>query len=180
MSAPAAGAAAGGSGLLATTASVVRNRPAMEAAFCSAERVTLTGSVTPAASRSSYSLVAAFRPYRQGRERTLSITTSPDSPAFSAICFDRGFDGAEHDRGTGCLVAFELTSLSALAAARTRATPPPGSRPSSMAALALRTASSMRCLRSLASTSVAAPTLMTATPPASLARTLLQLLTIVV
>src|SRR5690606_25076905 len=29
------------SGLSATTASVVRNRPAMEAAFCSAERVTL-------------------------------------------------------------------------------------------------------------------------------------------
>ena len=67
MSAPAAGAAAGGSGLLATTASVVRNSPAMEAAFCRAERVTLTGSVTPAASRSSYSLVAAFRPWPSGR-----------------------------------------------------------------------------------------------------------------
>ncbi|CPU65576.1 Uncharacterised protein [Mycobacteroides abscessus] len=42
--------------------------------------------------------------------------------------------------------------------------------PSSTAAFALRTASSMRCLRSLSSTSVAAPALMTATPPASFAR----------
>ena len=41
------------SGLSATTASVVRNRAAIDAAFCSAERVTLTGSLMPAASRSS-------------------------------------------------------------------------------------------------------------------------------
>src|SRR5690606_15376444 len=59
---PPAGAGAGFSGLSAMTASVVRNRAAIEAAFCSAERVTLAGSGTPAASRSSYSPVAAFRP----------------------------------------------------------------------------------------------------------------------
>lgn len=41
------------SGLSATTASVVRNRAAIDAAFCSAERVTFTGSLMPAASRSS-------------------------------------------------------------------------------------------------------------------------------
>ena len=58
----------------------------------------------------------------------------------------------------------------AASAAWTRATPPPATMPSSTAAFALRTASSMRCLRSLSSTSVAAPTLITATPPASLAR----------
>ena len=40
--------AAAFSGLSATTASVVRNSAAMDAAFCSAERVTLTGSATPA------------------------------------------------------------------------------------------------------------------------------------
>ena len=34
------------SGLSATTASVVRNSAAMDAAFCSAERVTFTGSAT--------------------------------------------------------------------------------------------------------------------------------------
>ena len=52
----------------------------------------------------------------------------------------------------------------------TSAEPPPGMMPSSMAARVAETASSMRCLRSLSSTSVAAPTPMTQTPPASLAR----------
>ena len=50
------------SGLSTTTASVVRNSAAIEAAFCSAERVTLAASMTPALMRSSYSPVAAFRP----------------------------------------------------------------------------------------------------------------------
>ena len=48
--------------------------------------------------------------------------------------------------------------------------PPPATTPSSIAARVAETASSMRCFFSLSSTSVAAPTLMTATPPASLAR----------
>ena len=50
------------SGLSATTASVVRNSAAMEAAFCSAERVTLAGSMMPSAIMSTYSPVAALRP----------------------------------------------------------------------------------------------------------------------
>src|SRR5690606_4230557 len=50
------------SGLSATTASVVRKRPAIEAALSSAERVTLTGSLMPAESMSTYSPVAALRP----------------------------------------------------------------------------------------------------------------------
>ena len=41
------------SGLSATTASVVRNSAAIEAAFCSAERVTLAASMTPIFTRSS-------------------------------------------------------------------------------------------------------------------------------
>ena len=45
-----------------TRVSVVRTRPAIEAALRSAERVTLTGSMMPAATRSTYSPVAAFRP----------------------------------------------------------------------------------------------------------------------
>ena len=61
MSPPGAAGAAF-SGLSATTASVVRKRPAMLAAFCSAERVTLAGSMMPAAMRSTYSPVAALRP----------------------------------------------------------------------------------------------------------------------
>src|SRR6266516_3185199 len=43
-----------------TTHSVVRSSPALDAAFCSAVRVTLVGSMTPAATRSSYSSVWAL------------------------------------------------------------------------------------------------------------------------
>ena len=46
---PAAGASTLGSGLSATTDSVVRMTDAMEEAFCRAERVTLVGSTIPAA-----------------------------------------------------------------------------------------------------------------------------------
>jgi len=47
-------------GALAITQSVINTSPAMEAAFCSATRVTLAGSITPSASRSPYSPVAAL------------------------------------------------------------------------------------------------------------------------
>jgi hypothetical protein len=57
---PAAGAS--GSGLSATSASVVSSSPAIDAAFCSAERVTLAGSMMPALTRSSYSPVSALSP----------------------------------------------------------------------------------------------------------------------
>jgi hypothetical protein len=53
---PPPGAPAGAfsfSGLSATTASVVRNRAAIDAAFCSAERVTFAGSMMPASSMST-------------------------------------------------------------------------------------------------------------------------------
>src|SRR5690606_12290558 len=169
-SGPPAGAAGAFSGLSATTASEVRNRPAIEPAFCSAERVTLTGSATPAASRSSYTSVSAFRPWPTGRLRTFSTTTPPSRPAFSAICLS----GASIALLTICApVASSPESSSdskTSLPAWMSATPPPATMPSSTAAFALRTASSMRCLRSLSSTSVAAPALMTATPPASFAR----------
>ena len=74
------------SGLSATTASVVRNRPAIDAAFCSAERVTLAGSMMPASIRSTYSPVAALRPQPGSRSRTFSATTPPSRPALMAIC----------------------------------------------------------------------------------------------
>ena len=51
----------------------------------------------------------------------------------------------------------------------TNAPPPPGTIPSSTAALVAFIASSTLSLRSLTSTSVAPPTLMTATPPANFA-----------
>ena len=48
------------SGISEIMASVVSIRPAMEAAFCSAVRVTLVGSMTPALTRSSYLPVPAL------------------------------------------------------------------------------------------------------------------------
>ena len=60
MSSPPPGiAGADFSGLSAMTASVVRNRAAIDAAFCRADRVTFAGSMMPAATRSTYSPLAA-------------------------------------------------------------------------------------------------------------------------
>src|SRR4029078_2086451 len=53
---------------------------------------------------------------------------------------------------------------------RMRATPPPGTTPSSTAARVALSASSTRAFFSFISVSVAAPTLIRATPPTSLAR----------
>jgi hypothetical protein len=55
-----AGTSTSRSGFSVTTASVVSRRPAIDAAFWSAVRVTLVGSMTPAATRSSYSSVRAL------------------------------------------------------------------------------------------------------------------------
>ena len=62
ISSPPGAIGAAFSGLSAMTASVVRNSAAIDAAFCSAERVTFAGSMMPAAMRSTYSPVAALRP----------------------------------------------------------------------------------------------------------------------
>ena len=59
---------------------------AMDAALRSAERVTLTGSMTPAATRSPYSPVAALRPWPTRQlARPWRRRRSPRRPAFSAI-----------------------------------------------------------------------------------------------
>ena len=60
-------------------------------------------------------------------------------------------------------------SLSSAFCARTSATPPPGTTPSSTAARVACSASSRRAFFSFISISVAAPTLITATPPESFA-----------
>ena len=65
---------------------------------------------------------------------------------------------------------FSSLSLPIAALARNNATPPPGTMPSSTAALVACIASSTRSFFSLTSTSVEPPTRMTATPPANLAR----------
>src|SRR5207247_5561716 len=73
------------SGISATIASVVRMFLAIDAAFCSAERVTIAGSITPAATRSSISPVAALRPCPAGALRTSLTTTEPSRPELLAI-----------------------------------------------------------------------------------------------
>src|SRR6266487_2993520 len=60
--APPAAAALVSSLMSAMRASVVSIRPAMEAAFCSARRVTLAGSMTPILTMSPYSPVSALKP----------------------------------------------------------------------------------------------------------------------
>src|SRR5262249_13590385 len=65
--------------------------------------------------------------------------------------------------------SFSPFNFSKALPARSRATPPPGRMPSSTAARVACMASSTRSLRSFTSTSVAPPTRITATPPASFA-----------
>ena len=98
-----------------------------------------------------------------------SSTTAPSTPAFAAICLT----GASRPRMMICTPVFSspstsLSSFSTAGIALTYAVPPPATMPSSTAARVAFSASSMRSFISFISTSVAAPTLITA--PASLAR----------
>ena len=80
-----AGAGATGSGLLATTASVVNIKLATDAAFCRAERLTLTGSIIPASIMLTHSPVAALKPVPSSAFFKRSITIDPSNPALWAI-----------------------------------------------------------------------------------------------
>src|ERR1700758_2691499 len=65
--------------------SVVKSRPATDAAFCRALRTTLVGSMMPALIRSSNSSVAALKPKEPLLFLILSTTTDPSQPALPAI-----------------------------------------------------------------------------------------------
>src|SRR6266403_1028485 len=83
---PPAAAALVSSLMSAMRASVVSMRPAMDAAFCRARRVTLAGSITPILTMSPYSPVSALKPKFSSLEsRILPITTAPSWPALRAI-----------------------------------------------------------------------------------------------
>src|SRR5581483_1544923 len=160
------------SGASATTASVVRMFFAIDAAFCSAERVTIVGSPIPLFSRSSTSPVSTFRPKPLSAARTCSTAIEPSRPAFVASWRS----GSSSERRMICAPVRSspsseprTSSFTASAAFRS-ATPPPGTWPSSSAARAAWRASSTRCFFSFISVSVDAPTLTTATPPDSFAR----------
>ena len=146
-------------GFSATIASVVIKRPATDAASCSAVRTTLAGSMTPRATRSPYSLAWASKPQLASvASSSLPTTTAPSRPEFSAIC-RAGHCNALRTISTptrwSSLVGFTLSSA---LIARSSATPPPGTTPSSTAARVACIASSTRSLRSLTSTSVEPPT----------------------
>ena len=101
---------------------------------------------------------------------TLETTTPPCSPAFSAMV-QSGTVRAERTTPTPILSSSPVVStLSSVLRARMKLTPPPGTMPSSTAARVAWRASSTRAFFSLSSASEAAPTLICATPPASLAR----------
>jgi hypothetical protein len=72
-------------GRSATIASVVISSPATEAAYFSAHRTTLVGSMMPASTRSLYSPCWASKPQLLFLlSSSLPITIEPSAPAFSA------------------------------------------------------------------------------------------------
>ena len=96
-----------GSGLSATSASVVSTMAAIDAAFCSAARVTLAGSTMPALTRSVSSPVAALSPVAPSSASTRCTHTEPSSPAFSAMRRAGVDERLPHRAGAGRLVARE-------------------------------------------------------------------------
>ena len=119
---------------------------------------------------STYSSVAALKPTPAFWFFTSATTTLLSKPALSAICL------------TGSSSALSIifapvfsspsrvsTYLDTAGIALQSATPPPATIPSSTAACVAFSASSILSFLSFSSVSVAAPTLMTATPPANFA-----------
>ena len=99
-----------------------------------------------------------------------STITDPSRPALIAICLT-GSSKAFTIIFTPVLSSLEVFSKSSSTFGITfnRTVPPPGTIPSSTAALVAASASSILNFLSLSSVSVAAPTSITATPPASFA-----------
>lgn len=83
---PAAGAAGSGAGMSVTAHSVVRINAAMDAAFCSAERVTFAGSMIPAETMSTHFMALASKPTPFFSFLQWSAMTAPSRPALAAIC----------------------------------------------------------------------------------------------
>ncbi len=163
-------AGAGSFGSSATIASVVTRRPATEAASCSAVRTTLVGSMMPLATMSTYSSFWASKPNVSLLfSSTLPTTMEPSTPAFSAICRIGASSAFSTMLMPAWTSALSLVRRPTAFLARSSAVPPPGTMPSCTAARVALSASSTRSFFSLTSISVAPPTRITATPPASLA-----------
>ena len=158
-------------GISVTSDSVVSSREATLAAFCRAMRTTFAGSMMPAATQVAVGILV-------GVVAVVLVLHLAD-----AIDDDGAVDGRRsrrwHRSGLSstlrmistpsCFVALRARACRAPSRQRISATPPPGTMPSSKAACVAALASSSRALRSFISVSVAAPPLIWATPPASLA-----------
>src|SRR6266852_2336867 len=93
--------------------------------------------------------------------------TEPSLPAFRQICLMGSSSALRTIATPVAWSSFRPSAPSSFFCAFSSTVPPPATIPSSTAALVALSASSMRCFFSFCSTSVGAPTLITATPPAS-------------
>jgi hypothetical protein len=167
---PAAAAAILFFGFSAIMASVVISRPATEAAFCRAGADDLRR-----VDDAHLDQVAVLFRLRVEAEVVLSFfsilptTTEPSTPAFSAIWRSGASRALADDVDAGFWSSLSPSGFER-EGARQEGHAAAGTMPSSTAARVAFRASSTRSLRSFTSTSVAPPTRMTATPPASFAR----------
>ena len=100
---------------------------------------------------------------------TFATITDPSNPAFATICLKGSSTALFMILIPVCSSLFSALIFERECVALTIDTPPPGTIPSSTAALVAANASSTLSFFSFISTSVAAPTYKTATPPANLA-----------
>ena len=155
------------SGTSVTKLSVVNTIDAIDAAFCKALLVTFVGSTIPDFFMSTYFSSAASNPVPTGDCFTLSIITAGSNPQFLAICFAGSSSAVSTILAPNASPPSSVdTNFSTSGITSNRAVPPPATIPSSTAAFVADNASSILNFFSFISTSVAAPTPITATPPA--------------
>ena len=125
----------------------------------------------PDFSMSSIFSLLALKPKFPPRFFNSLMTTEPSAPALLTI-WRVGSSRARTTIRAPIFSSLDMpdADFSTASIARRRATPPPGTMPSSTAALVACIASSTRAFFSFISVSVAAPTFTTATPPTSFAR----------
>ena len=131
------------------------------------ERVTLAGSTIPASIMFTHSPVAALKPMpTSSRFQALNDDGTFKTSVVSDLT-NWLFKSTKNDVNTCCYIAsYSFSTFATAPYTFTSAVPPPDTIPSSTAARVAFNASSIRSLRSFNSVSVAAPTLITATPPA--------------
>ena len=111
-----------------------------------------------------------MKPKSSFPSKTFAITTEPSPPAFSTMVLNGDSTALFTIWIPVASSAFSDFNFAKAAFALTKATPPPATIPSSTAALVACNASSTLSFFSFISTSEAAPTYKTATPPANLAK----------